>query len=373
MDVIPRLWPPTGGDFPLIVVSREKAEWGEKLRAFLISLGEPWCRSIVFATSGSSGGPPKGVLFFKEALEASARSVNDWIGASSGGDWCCPLPVWHMGGFMIHVRASLSGAQVHTFSSRWEPGAFTRFLGECGALWSSLVPTQVVDLVKAGCRAPETVRCIIVGGGALPPSIGEQARLLGWPVVQSYGMTEAASQIATARVNEPYLGTDIPVLPHWEVSMSEAGALRIKGAARFSGYVRMDGMGDFLLESFSSEDWWESLDIVSCEQGRITFLRRADRVVKILGELVDLDALECRFAGQVPGAVLCPVPDERKGVRLYACFIEESVLSEAVAAWNAAEPGLYRLEACLVPEIPRNSMGKLDRKTLEHIVLQEIM
>lgn len=358
---------------PLIVVSREKAEWGERLREFLVSLGEPWCRSIAFATSGSSGGPPKGVLFFKEALEVSARSVNNWIGASSGGDWCCPLPVWHMGGFMIHVRSCLAGVRVHTFSSRWEPWAFSHFLAECGASWSSLVPTQVVDLVKAGCRAPETIRCIIVGGGALSPLIGEQARLLGWPVVQSYGMTEAASQIATAHVHESYTGTDIPVLPHWKVSLSEAGTLKIKGPARFSAYARMDGKGDFFLESFPAEDWWESRDIVSCEQGRITFLRRADRVVKILGELVDLDALECRFAGQVPGAVLCPVPDDRRGLRLYACFTDESVLTKAVVAWNAVEPGLYRLEACLVPEIPRNPMGKLDRKTLEHIVFQEII
>lgn len=50
-----------------------------------------------------------------------------------------------------------------------------------GARWSSLVPTQVVDLVNGEIQAPPGVRCIIVGGGALDMETGRRARALGWP------------------------------------------------------------------------------------------------------------------------------------------------------------------------------------------------
>lgn len=358
------LWPPASRNGePLVMVSEQKREWGNALRDFLSSQGSPWDQSVAFATSGSSGGRPKAVIFSPAALEASARSVNEWIGASLGGDWCCPLPVWHMGGFMIHVRAALTGVRVFSLSGRWEASQYVRLLEECRASWSALVPAQVVDLVNAGFRAPATIKCIIVGGGALSPTVGEQARALGWPVVQSYGMTEAASQIATARLDEPYTGEEIPVLPHWELKLSESGCLCLRGKARFSAYAKTNEEGAFYLELFSPDEWWGSHDVVELKDARLTFLRRADRVIKILGELVDVDELENRFSLLCPGSLLVPLTDKRRGARLYACS-ENSCLAEAVEKWNEQEGGLYRLSGSFVMEIPRNPMEKLDRGTL---------
>ena len=63
---------------------------------------------------------------------------------------------------------------------------------------SSLVPAQVLDLVRAGLRPPPVLRAIVVGGGAISAELYRDARALGWPVLPSYGMTECCSQIATA-------------------------------------------------------------------------------------------------------------------------------------------------------------------------------
>ena len=98
---------------------------------------------------------------------------------------------------MIYLRAALAGTAVHTLRGKWCPQAYADLMKSSGARWSSLVPTQVVDLVSLGLRAPSTAGCIIVGGGALDTETGRKARTLGWPVVQSYGMTEAGSQLAT--------------------------------------------------------------------------------------------------------------------------------------------------------------------------------
>ena len=85
-----------------------------------------------------------------------------------------------------------------SMDGRWNPQAYADLMKSSGACWSSLVPTQVVDLVNLRLRAPSTAGCIIVGGGALDMETGRKARALGWPVVQSYGMTESGSQLATA-------------------------------------------------------------------------------------------------------------------------------------------------------------------------------
>ncbi|WP_423231832.1 hypothetical protein PVA48_12595 [Akkermansia sp. JRP_AM1] len=117
-----------------------------------------------FATSGSSGSPPKAILFTRRALDVCARGALEHLHAECG-DWCCPLPVWHVGGAMIYLRAALAGTAVHALHGRWNPQAYADLMKSSGACWSSLVPTQVVDLVNLRLRAPSTAGCIIVGGG----------------------------------------------------------------------------------------------------------------------------------------------------------------------------------------------------------------
>lgn len=365
-------WPLGENEFPLVMASPEKQDWAQGVAAYLAALGSPWNRTVVFATSGSSGGGMKGVVFFPEALEASAQGTNEWLGADKGGDWCRPLPGYHVGGFMIHVRAALAGSRVHVYEERWNPFSFARFLASSGAAWSSLVPTQVVDLVREQVKAPSTIRTIVVGGGALDPSLGEEARSLGWPVVQSYGMTESASQIATARLDEPYTGRDIPVLPHWAVNLSPEGRIRIKGAGRFAAYIREDA-GAFVLDAVDSGDWWESKDMVSLHEGRLSFLRRADRLVKILGELVDVDEVEHRFNALLPSSLIVPLPDQRRGMNLYACHPSRELLSCSLKEWNKTATGLNKLAGGIPVDIPRNNMGKIDRRGLEEICRQAVL
>ncbi len=95
------------------------------------------------------------------------------------------------------ARAFAAGCGFSEFGRRWDAPAFAAWLAENQVTHTSLVPTQVHDLVAAGVQAPVSLRAIVVGGGHLDAATGRAARALGWPVLASYGMTEAASQIAT--------------------------------------------------------------------------------------------------------------------------------------------------------------------------------
>jgi O-succinylbenzoic acid--CoA ligase len=61
----------------------------------------------------------------------------------------------------------------------------------------SLVPTQLARLLDAGLREPPRLRAVLLGGGPIAPALLERAAAAGVPVVPTYGMTEACSQVAT--------------------------------------------------------------------------------------------------------------------------------------------------------------------------------
>ncbi|MGA0853955.1 MAG: AMP-binding protein, partial [Luteolibacter sp.] len=192
---------------------------------------------VLFETSGSSG-QPKWIALSKTALRVSADAVNAHLKVTSQSCWGLALPMHHVGGFGVAARAYAAACRFEHFNDRWHAEKFTRWLNDFQITHTSLVPTQVHDLVAGQHRAPQCLRAIVVGGGRLDEITGRAARELGWPVLASYGMTEAASQIATQSLDAldaPYVSAPLPVLPNWQTKLGDDGQLLIAGPALFSG------------------------------------------------------------------------------------------------------------------------------------------
>jgi O-succinylbenzoic acid--CoA ligase len=68
-----------------------------------------------------------------------------------------------------------------------------------GVTLVSLVPTTLQRLLDAGLRDPPDLRCALIGGAPLPPALARRARAAGIPISQTYGLTEACSQVTTQR------------------------------------------------------------------------------------------------------------------------------------------------------------------------------
>lgn len=313
---------------------------------------------VLVATSGSTG-EARWVALSKAALLASARSVNAFLGATAADRWLCALPTHHVGGIGVLARAYLLGREARVFGGRWR-GRAREFAGACGRegiTLTSLTPTQVYDLVSEGLAAPAQLRAVIVGGGRLEPELRSAARGLGWPLLASYGMTEAASQIATGSGEDGWL----PVLPHWEVAAGDAGRLRIRGPALFTGTV--DAAGCFAAAPVDAEGWFETRDRVELRPGELRFLGRTDDWVKKLGELVSLDEarrrLEALARPSGGSATVVAIPDARMGHRLVAVF-EGAVDPGLVERFNATAAPYARIdESRAVPAFPRTALGKI--------------
>lgn len=325
---------------------------------------------VVFQTSGSSG-TPKSIVISKAALLISATAVNEHLAVTQASRWGLALPLHHVGGFGVAARAYAAGCGFHAFSLRWNAERFTHWLGEFCVSHTSLVPTQVHDLVRAQIAAPASLRAVVVGGGSLDTATGQAARDLGWPVLASYGMTEAASQIATqdlAALALPYRAAPLPLLPIWQASTSPEGRLSISGPALFSGW--MDA-GQLVPRK---PGWHLTADLAALENGQITPLGRADTLVKILGELVDPAAIERELAalscGQFPpdSFAIATVPDERAGYLLVPFFethVDPSTVTAVLAIYGKSAPGFRRLQAPVFLEnLPRSPLGKLRRAEL---------
>ncbi len=333
---------------------------------------------VLFETSGSSG-EPKWVALSKGAILASAAAVNRHLCVTPESSWGLVLPLNHVGGFGVAARAYEAGCRLRQFDPRWEPAAFCEWLTRNKVTHTSLVPTQVHDLVKGCLAAPGTLTAVVVGGGHLNPETGQAARDLGWPVLASYGMTEAATQIATQgldKLQAPYQSVPLPLLPIWQARVSPEGLLCISGPALFSGYV---SHGVFTARG---TEWHTTSDQALLENGGITPLGRADTLVKILGELVNPEAVERELISLSRGALapgtfaVIAIPDARAGHALIPIFeatVNPSAVEAACSLYQNCAPGFRRLQLPVVMEtLPRTELGKLRKGELTAIYLKKI-
>lgn len=318
---------------------------------------------IWMASSGTSG-RAKVVALSRTALESSAVAVNCRLGVHPSDQWINPLPLFHVGGLGIVVRAALSNTLCHCFEE-WNPQQFVRRSTECGATLSSLVPAQVHDLINAHLRCPSSLRAIVVGGGALDESLRVRAAQLGWLLLPSYGMTETASQVATAKPGAEDF-TWLPLLDHVQARVADGGALELRGPSLLTGWMLFDADGSARWEDPKHDGWFRTSDRVELRDGKLRFVGRTDDLVKIRGELVDVSALERELQSRVPSGLvrIDAEPDRRNGSALSVVAENAAAESEARGAVDIfppyARPAVFRVGAVQVSPLGK----KIRRKNI---------
>jgi O-succinylbenzoic acid--CoA ligase len=333
---------------------------------------------VVFATSGSSG-DAKFACLSKSALLESASMVNHHLRAGDEDTWLCALPVFHVGGFGICARAHLANGKLRVIESPWDAQAFADSAEEIGATMSSLVPTQVFDLVKARVVCPKNLRAVVVGGGALDTDLRSQALALGWPILESFGMTEAGSQIATRDLESMRsISLRLPILPGWSVRQNDDGLLEIRGRGLFSAYlVRGDDQEFEWNQPFDDDGWFGTSDRVALTEvdgnSWIEPMGRHDLVVKIRGENVDVARVQRDIDPTERLIVVVAVPDSRTGFRLVG-VVESgsrnvaSATSRLVRHHAVAAPCEKVSLWAEVDSVPRSGLGKpLRLKLMEKV------
>ena len=319
---------------------------------------------VLFQTSGTESGP-KFVALSRRALLASATAVNAHLKVTSEDRWFGALPLFHVGGIGVVARAHQAQTECQIFSQRWCPSAFVNACDTFRASLTSLVPTQVYDLVERQLQAPKTLRALLTGGGVLEHSLEKSAISLGWPILKTYGMTETASQVATQAETRDWLD----VLPLWDLRTDTDGRLLIKGDALFTGYVEECEDSFILLQPFDTEGYFRSHDRVERQGTRLRFLKREAHMLKIRGDLVNLQSLRDQLGRDAaelaidPRAVTIAAASHPRDGHHLALVIEKGIDGAALQKrFNETAPPAQRLRGIrITPEIPRSPLGKNSR------------
>jgi len=332
--------------------------------------------SVLFQTSGTTG-TSKWIVIEKRSLLLSAQAVNDWLGVKEQSVWGLALPEDHVGGFAIFARVFKAGCGLKKLPQKWHAERFVEWVADEQVTHVSLVPTQLHDLVAASLRAPDCLAAAVIGGGRLLNELGQAARDLGWPVLASYGMTETCSQVATQRMEslgKPFSEGAMQALPIWKLSMNDDDLLSISGDALFCGTLIVDGEKAQFQPRASGP--FLSSDRVILEGDSVRPLGRADSLVKVLGVLVDLEMIEDRLSEigtdriSAGTFVVTALPEERREHILVAVF-EGQVNEEILSEYNQQAGGIEKIDKGFsVPEFPRSSIGKIQRKRLAEIIAE---
>lgn len=328
------------------------------------------------ATSGSSG-QMKWVALSKQAILASAHGVNCHLEAVAEDIWLNPLPNFHVGGLGIWARSFLCGSQVVPYigqGGKWCVHHFLAQLIASHATLTAVVPAQIFDLVAHNIQSPKSLRAVVVGGGALSEEVYKAAVALGWKLLPSYGLTECASQVATAALgswNDKQFPS-LVVLPHVQVELSDQGYLKIQSKALLSGYLSIEQ------DSFSFVDpkllgWFVTEDRGVFDNEGLKQISRGEHFIKIGGESVDMRRLETIL--EEVRLSLCfksdiavfPLPDPRLGhvVHLAIAAENERCAHDIVKQFDTRVLPFERIrQVHCVPEIPRSPLKKVLRTEL---------
>ncbi|MEN0060489.1 MAG: AMP-binding protein [Bdellovibrio sp.] len=326
------------------------------------------------ATSGSTAEDLVGtklVALSKQALRHSAEAVNLHLQAGPRDVWGQVLPSFHVGGLGVEVRAQRSEARVVPLlqENRWDVDFFYKQLREQHVTLTSLVPTQIYDLVMRHYRAPSALRAVVVGGGAFERELYEKARALDWPVLPSYGMTETASQIATASLQSLAEAEypEMSLLSHAEARADERGFLQVRAQSLFSCYAQYRNNTVTVWDP-KLAGWFTTEDQGEVAQGSIKVQGRGGDYIKIGGEAVSLPRLRSLLAkcvleekGRVDSVVLLDMPSDRLGKQIHAVSVVEPLLTEKMIQSYSQQvlPFEKIRKIHYIREIPRSELGKI--------------
>ncbi|WP_229402069.1 non-ribosomal peptide synthetase [Micromonospora okii] len=343
--------------------------------------GDP---AYVLFTSGSTG-RPKGVLVSHRNVVEFATGCAALTGADAATR---ALGVASLGFdaavIDLFVPLLLGGAvQLVGADDRADPARLTRFIADHGVNFGFMTPTVLSTLDPAEVPGWRTVLC---GGEAVPAELAARWAP-GRRFHNGYGPTETtvlavSGELTGAEADPVPIGAPLPNHRAYVVDADlrpvppgETGELLIGGPGLADGYLNRPGLTAerFVPDPFSGlpgQRLYRTGDLVTqAPDGRLVYLGRADRQVKIRGQRIELGEVEAVLAG-LPGVdrVAVEAVDGPAGAELVA-FLAPADAPDDAALRAYAEPRLTAamrpartLRLAALPVSP--TTGKLDRPAL---------
>lgn len=337
--------------------------------------------ALLLHTSGTTS-RPKLVPLSHANLAASAAHIGATLGLSAADRCLNIMPLFHIHGLIAAVLSSLAAGGSVFCTPGFNALRFFQWLSEARPSWYTAVPTMHQAILPRAARNPEQLaqaklRFIRSSSASLPAQVmAELESTFGCPVVESYGMTEAAHQMASNRL-PPGLrkpgsvgasaGPEVAVMaPDGRLlAAGEIGEIVIRGPNVTAGYEKNP---DANAGAFA-HGWFHTGDQgVLDEDGYLRVTGRLKEIINRGGEKIsplEVDGVLMDHPA-VAQVVTFAMPHDKLGEEVAAAIVlrEGQSASEAdirgFAATRLADFKVPR-KVVILDEIPKGATGKLQR------------
>jgi oxalate---CoA ligase len=342
---------------------------------------------IFLCTSGTTG-TPKGILLREEQLSHVAASVAAHHQLTPADRGYCCLPLFHVNAEVVGLLATLAAGARLVLDAKFSRRGFWEMIDTQRITWINAVPAIITILAMDPPAGARTGRVRFVRSASAPLAPATLRRFeeaFGVPVVETYGMTEAASMITANPLTGPRKAGSAGLPAGPEVRVTERRGSRSVPCQAFEvGQVQIRGQG--VIRQYASggtagvidhEGWLDTGDIGHLDEDGYLFLAgRSDDVINRGGEKIYPREIEDFLLAQ-PGVwsvAVVAAHDEVLGARPVAYVVPAGTWPGqelAAALREACEAALPRAKRPsvfhLVQELPLGSTGKVARRRLREL------
>jgi acyl-CoA synthetase (AMP-forming)/AMP-acid ligase II len=339
--------------------------------------------ALVLHTSGSTG-RPKRVPLTHANLSISAANVARSYTLSPSDVSLCVMPLFHVHGLVASTLATLATGGTIVVPAKFNPLSFWRVARDYGATWYSAVPTLhqlLLARVEPGAAKPagaENLRFIRSCSASLPPQVMHDLEAaFGAPVLEAYGMTEAAHQMASnplppgdRKPGSVGTGTDVRISimdpGGRHLAAGERGEVVIQGPNVIKGY---ENNPEANAASFT-DGWFRTGDQGFLDpQGYLTLVGRLKELINRGGEKIsprEIDEVLLTHPA-VAEAVCFGVPHSTWGEEVAAAVVlrDAATESELLSYCRDRLSDFKRPKQIHITQaIPRTATGKIQRRVV---------
>jgi acyl-CoA synthetase (AMP-forming)/AMP-acid ligase II/acyl carrier protein len=338
--------------------------------------------AFLLLTSGTSS-RPKTVPLTHAAVCLSAYNVGATLALEAKDRLLNVLPLFHVHGLVSGLVAALAAGSSVVCTSGFDPGSFFGWLKEFRPTWYTAVPTIHQAVLSAAQSAQPmeeqfSLRVIRSASSSLPPSVTHGLEtLFGVPVIDTYGMTEAASQIAANSLGQrkpgsvgQAVGAEIAIIDEdgRPLETGRRGEIALRGPAITRGY---DNDAAATEHAFRG-GWFLTGDVGYLDRdGYLFIVGRIKEIINRGGQKVAPAEVEQALLSHpdVVEAAVCSILHARLGEDVAAAVVLRQdakatartlreFAGQRLASFKV--PGLIRI----VPAIPKGPAGKVKRSEL---------